>query len=370
MRLRLPGARGALRAVAAGSLCALVLPGAAAAERDDTSWLQARLDGGGRVTIPKLPGGECYRTRGLWVSRNGTKIASDGACIVYLGPGPRRLTSADGDPIRSNAVFFVNRSGMEDAPPDDVSISDLDLIVPIGTDGYGVIVSGTHVTVANLHIMGVPVDAVTVTGRQNGLGYAGPVTIRNNLIDGARRNGISLIATRDALVDGNTITGVGLIGMTNPDRGPWAGIDVEPDLQTYPIERVVISRNTISGNGGAGVLLAFDTISGHPWTATQVIVAGNAISWNGIMSGPFLRGGVCLQGGQYDGRGLVRLIANEIRGNGGYGLCSDARGFTMILSMACNFVYDNSEGNSQWALDPELPAGSYADVVRSIVNCG
>src|SRR5205823_902878 len=34
--------------------------------RDDTSWLQARLDaGGGRIFLPKLPNGACYATRGL-----------------------------------------------------------------------------------------------------------------------------------------------------------------------------------------------------------------------------------------------------------------------------------------------------------------
>src|SRR5262245_7189437 len=357
-----------LIAVAAATV--LLWPGTAAADRDDTAWLQARLDVGGKVTVPKLPGGECYRTRGLWVNRSGTKIGSNGACIVYLGPGERRLTSNDGDPITANGIFVVNRNWEGGVPPSGVSISDLDLIVPVGADGYGVIVSGKHVTVANLHIMGVPVDAITVTSRANGLGYAGPVTIRNNLIDGARRDGSSLIATRDAVVDGNTITGVGLIGMTNPDRGPWAGIDVEPDLRTYPIERVTISRNTISGNGGSGVLFALDTINGYPWTATQLILAGNAITWNGIESGPFLRGGLCLQGGQYDGRGLVRLIANDIGMNGGYGLCSDATGFNLILSMACNFVHDNYEGASQWGVAPQMPAVPWADVVRTRVNCG
>jgi hypothetical protein len=348
----------------------LLAPGPAAAERDDTAYLQARLDAGGSVFVPKLPDGQCYQSRGLWVSRSGTRIGSDGACIEYLGPGVRRLTSPDGDPIRANAIFVVNRSHNYGLPPDGVAISDLTLIVPVGTDGFGIIDSGTHVTLANLDLEGVPVDAVMVTGRQNGLGYAGPVLIRNSIVRGARRNGISLVAARDATIDGNTITGVGLIGMRNPNLGPWAGIDVEPDLASYPIERVLITRNTISGNGGSGILLAFDTITGHPWTATQVIVAGNAVTFNGLESGPFLRGGICLQGGQYDGRGLVRLIANEISGNGGYGLCSDATGFTMILSMACNDVHDNSDGNSQWGPISQSAPDREDGAARARVGCG
>src|SRR5919205_620339 len=91
--------------------CAVVLaPTAHASMRDDTAALQQRLDAGGDVFIQKLPGGQCYRTRGLWVSHDDTTITSDGACIVATGAGPVRLRSFDGDPIASNGVFFVNRS--------------------------------------------------------------------------------------------------------------------------------------------------------------------------------------------------------------------------------------------------------------------
>ena len=71
-------------------LCVVVLlaPGRADGRaRDDTQLLQARLDAGGEVFLPQLPGGRCYETRGLWVSLDGTSITSDGACIVALGPG-------------------------------------------------------------------------------------------------------------------------------------------------------------------------------------------------------------------------------------------------------------------------------------------
>ena len=39
--------------------------------------LQRRLDrGGGTVFLPKLGGGRCYQSRGLWVSHSDTTIAS------------------------------------------------------------------------------------------------------------------------------------------------------------------------------------------------------------------------------------------------------------------------------------------------------
>ena len=84
-------------------------PGGAVAApgRDDTAALQAQLDAGGTVFLPRLPDGQCYATHGLWVSLDGTSIVSDGACIVALGPGPVRLHSPDGDPIAADAIFFT-----------------------------------------------------------------------------------------------------------------------------------------------------------------------------------------------------------------------------------------------------------------------
>src|SRR5437660_11895487 len=120
------------------SALAVVPRGEAAATRDDTAWLQAKLDAGGTVTLPKLPGGECYATRGLWVSHDDTTITSDGACVVSLGLGAIRLHSTDGDPIASSAVFFVNRSNPLKPAPVRVAINNLRIIVPAGQSMYGV----------------------------------------------------------------------------------------------------------------------------------------------------------------------------------------------------------------------------------------
>src|SRR6185295_11768635 len=103
------------------------------AGRDDTVALQQRLDaGGGTIDLSKLPNGECYATRGLWVSHDDTTITSNGACLVSLGLGPVRLRSVDGDPIAASAVFFVNRSTPSRPAPVGVTISDLRIVVPAG----------------------------------------------------------------------------------------------------------------------------------------------------------------------------------------------------------------------------------------------
>jgi hypothetical protein len=81
-------------------------PFAGAGPRDDTQALQAKLDAGGNVFLPKLPDGQCYLTRGLWVTRDDTTIASDGACIMALGQGEGRIKRADGSLVRATAVFY------------------------------------------------------------------------------------------------------------------------------------------------------------------------------------------------------------------------------------------------------------------------
>jgi hypothetical protein len=340
----------------AAALAALALAGpvshAFAAARDDTASLQAKLDAGGKVTLNQLPGGACYETFGLWVSKSKTTISSDGACLTYLGPGPVRLTSTDGDPIAANAVFFINRSSTTAKLPQKIAISNLTIHVPAGTDGYGVLAAGSDVTLNKLTIDGAPLDAITITGRANGRGYAGPVSITRSSFIGARRNGISVIGAVGVLIESNVITGAGdpaLLGGASPDGvGPWAGIDVEPDLVDYPLRSIQIARNTISGNYGAGVLLELSTNSGLPNSADDFAITRNTINGNGLGSGPSLRGGVCLHGGQANGKGRLSVTRNEIAFNTGYGLCNHPEGNNLKISQSRNNVHDNSDGNSDW----------------------
>jgi Right handed beta helix region len=355
-------ARGLYLAVATAALVTCLQPVAALAAgsddrplalRDDTASLQSKLDAGGKVTLKKLTGGACYQTYGLWVSKSkSTIVGQGGACIEYLGPGPVRLFSDDGDPIASNAIFFVNRSSTGSGPPQGISISNLNLSVPNGTDGYGILVAGSNVTLSNLVIAGSPLDAVTVTGRANGRGYAGPVVIKGSRFIGARRNGISVVGAIGVTIDSNTISGAGnqaFLGLAPVSyTGPWAGIDLEPDLVSYPIKNVTVSNNTISDNGGAGILMALATNFGLPTVADQIKLSGNTITRNGQSDGPFLRGGICLQGGQADGKGQLSVTTNQIIGNGGYGLCRHPDGFNMQISLSGNTIRDNTDGDSAW----------------------
>jgi hypothetical protein len=325
--------------------------------RDDTKTLQTKLDKGGSIVLKRLSGGACYQTRGLWVSKNNTTIDTpDGACVQYLGPGPVRLTSDDGDPIPADAIFFVNRSSRTTSLPQHISISNLTLSIPAGKDGYGVVVAGSDVNLNRLKIQGSPIDAVEVTPRANGRGYAGPVSIRNGKFIASRRNGISVVGAVGVTIDSNTISGAGnpaALGPLGPQlvawTGPWAGIDVEPNVRNYPIRSVTISRNTIASNGGSGVLLALSLNDGLPFVADQITLTQNTITSNAKSYGPFLRGGICIQGGQADGLGHLTVTSNTITDNGGYGLCKHPfDGYNMQLTVSGNVFARNELGDSEW----------------------
>jgi hypothetical protein len=287
---------------------------APASAGDDTAWLQARLDrGGGTIFLPKLPGGRCYATRGLWVSHDHTTITSDGACVVSLGLGPVRLHSGDGDPIGASAVFFVNRSSPKRPAPVDVTISNLSIVVPPGQGLYGVGVFGHHVRLSHLDIGGEPRDDVTIGGRTNGNSFAGDVSILDSTLSGAGRNAISADSVIGLRIEGNTIRGV----RDDPSGQPAAGIDIEPSARYQPTLGVRIAGNRIEDNAGPGILLELEPNEGPAIVATELEISGNTIVRNGLKPTPPKRAGIVLAGGQDGGAGTLVLRNNVIEGNGG-----------------------------------------------------
>jgi hypothetical protein len=289
----------------------------AGAGRDDTVALQQRLDaGGGTIFLPKLPNGECYATRGLWVSHDDTTISSNGACIVSLGPGEVRLHSGDGDPIPSAAVFFVNRSRPKAPAPVGITISNLRIVVPDGEPMYGISVAAHDVALRNLEIEGSPKDDVLVGGRGNGNGFSAFVSVLDSTLRGAKRNAISATGVIGLRVEGNTIQGV----RDSPPGQPAAGIDLEPDERGQPAWGVQIRRNVIQDNAGPGILFELEGNYGNAVLATELEISGNTIVRNSNRFTPPKRAGVVLAGGQDVANGTLRLQGNTIRDNGGPGI--------------------------------------------------
>jgi hypothetical protein len=310
----------------------------AAAGRDDTAWLQARLDDGSSVFLPKLPGGRCYATRGLWVSHDDVSITSDGACIVSLGPGEARLRSTDGDSIAATAVFFVNRSDHTKPAPAGVTISGLRIVVPGGQGMSGVAVSGHDVTLSRLDVEGAPFDDVSIGGRANGTGYAADISVLDSTLTGAGRNAISAYGVIGLSVERNVVSGV----RDDPAGMPAAGIDVEPDERSQPTLDVRIVGNTFTDNAGPGILVSLDSNSGPAVLADALDVSDNVVERNSTSGEPTLRGGIVLSGGEDGGAGTLLLSGNTIHDNGGPGLLR--RFLALVVTDSGNDFSGNEDG--------------------------
>jgi hypothetical protein len=312
--------------------------------RDDTASLQGRLDAAQDITLPALPDGSCYRTRGLWVSRDEAVISSpDGACIEALGPGEARLTSPDGDPITGSAIFTVSRSAADGADPVNVTIRGLRLVVPDGLGMTGIVVAASQVEIDAVRVEGTPVEALAVTGRGSQQEVSEHVFVHDSTFAGGTRNVISVTSVRDFELARCDVSGA---SDTNGAPGnPAAGLDVEPNSSGEPVVDLRIHDNRITGNAGPGILLALAPNDAPPAEAGPIEILGNRIEGNGTKETPPVRGGIVVEGGQADGKGRVTIAGNEIRGNAGYGLGGHPTfGTTMVIDAHDNLFVGNAAG--------------------------
>ena len=262
--------RGRLGLALAFAATLLAAP-AHASVRDDTDSLQAQLDAGGAIFIPKLPGGECYRTRGLWLSRDDTTITSDGACIVATGFGPARLDPGAKRPQFADAVFYMTHSTIRAPVPARVSITGLRITVPRATRMNGIFVGGHEVTVSNVTVAGAPRTGILVGGGVVGSGaMAGRISISDGTVTGAQRDGIAIYGPIGLHLEGNTVARARRSGIAvySADRG-------QPVLDTH------IVHNRLRDNRGPGILLGLDPKNGPPLFAAGIEVSGNVFHGNG-----------------------------------------------------------------------------------------
>src|SRR6266550_7456879 len=177
--------RRAFRGLWAAAAFAVALLGlassAASGIRDDSAWLQAKLDAGGNIFLPRLQNGQCYATRGLWVSRDDTTVTSDGACIVALGPGEGRIPRGDGTFVEADAVLFIDHSQLREPLPVRIAISGLHITVPAARRMHGVRVLGNEVTLSGLTIDGSPLTDVRIgSGSKGSGGMTGRIAVTDS----------------------------------------------------------------------------------------------------------------------------------------------------------------------------------------------
>ena len=302
-----------VRGLCAAACAAAVLgiaPAAHAGARDDTTWLQAELDAGGALFLPRLPNGECYATRGLWVSHDDTTVTSDGACIVALGPGEGRLPRGNGTFVRANAVFFVDHSDVRKPLPVRISISGLRIKVPAGQRLNGISVLAHEVRLTDLKITGSPLTDVRIgAGVKGSGGMTARVSLTNSTLSGGRRDAVSVFGPVGLRVTGNTLSGAREAGA--------AGLHIRAADRGQPTLDVTISDNKVAGNAGPGIFLDLAPPNGLPVLASGIQILRNALVANARKAAPNRRGAIVFAGGQKDGQGQIAIAENSFRGNRG-----------------------------------------------------
>jgi hypothetical protein len=219
-----------------------------------------------------------------------------------------------------------------------VAISNLRIIVPEGQSMFGVAAYGHQITLSHLDIGGAPKDDITISGRANGNGFAGGISVLDSTLSGAGRNAISATSVIGLRIEGNTIQGV----RDSPSGQPAAGIDIEPDDRGQPALDVHIVRNTIQDNAGPGILLELESNDGNAVIATNLEISGNAIVRNSVKPTPPKRAGIVLVGGQDGGEGTLLLAGNVIRDNGGPGILESR--LTLVVQASGNDLSGNEGG--------------------------
>src|SRR4051812_28447064 len=284
------------------ALCALAFltfgSAAGGGIRDDTDALQAKLDAGGAIFLPKLPGGECYAPRGLWLSRDDPPITSDGACIVALGFGPARLDPTAPKPHFAKAVFQLDHSNIRDPLPARVSISGLHITVPKAKKMHAISVGGAEVTLSHLTIDGGPLSGITIGGAG---GPTARIAITDSTVTGAQRDGIVVFGPIDLHIDGNTVR-----------RSAGSGIHIRTTDRGQPVLDTHLTRNTVEDNAGPGIFVDVDPGDGPALLASGIEVAENTVLRNARKALVNVRGGIVVAG-----NADVSLASNVLRGNRG-----------------------------------------------------
>ena len=309
---------------------ALVAAPRTAAARDDTTWLQAKLDAGGSVFLPKLPNGECYSTRGLWVSRDDTSVTSDGACIVGLGfgrrpgPGPR--------PWRAKAVFLLDHTNIRAPRPVRVAISGVDIRVPAKAHMAGIEIYGHEVTLEHVSIGGAPrADVVIGSGAPGAGGLTARVAIRDCMLSAGQRDVIVASGPIGLRIERSSLAG-----------GRGAGLHIRAGDRGQPTLDVRVTGNRIVDNAGPGILLDLAPKNGLPVFASGLELAGNTILRNARKAPATRRGGIVLAGGQRDGQGGLLLTDNVVGANSGPGILG--RNVKLVVTATGNDLRGNRGG--------------------------
>jgi len=117
-----------------------------------------------------------------------------------------------------------------------------------GEFGYGIVMwGGTNILIENILITDTWGDGVII--HESNILYPENITLRNVMVNGCRRQGLSITGGRKILVDGGWFNNAGVYKGTLPMNG----IDIEPWNNILDCSDIVIRNVLVKGNKGMGI---------------------------------------------------------------------------------------------------------------------
>lgn len=275
--------------------------------------------------------------------------ASQGSACIYVGVGQDHVTIRGGSIVGDRAEHDFTEPGTHEW-------------------GYGIVVRGaTDVTIDGTTVSGCTGDSVLIAsdGLMNttwGSVYrpSRRITVRGCVLDGARRNNISITACDQVLVEGCRITNAGIADDRSDGTPPRYGIDVEGygegSIDYEEPRNVTIRGNVVEGNT-RGAIMNYNgvntTITGN--TADGSVSYGHAVGT--VIHGNFLSDPTGMRNGIHSNG--TPAAGAVIHGNiiDGFLRGMDLRGQDVLVTG--NLVRDAAQvGISGWTLSDATIQGN------------
>jgi hypothetical protein len=131
-------------------------------------------------------------------------------------------------------------------------------------------------------------DGIYIDGGTGGV-------VKDVIVDGANRNGISVIKADNLAISNSTFKNTTHSATTGTGNGPGAGIDFEPNLVSDSLTNIVLTNCIFSYNSGDNIMLGLGNLGGAGVGATL------DIRFYGCTSDHSAKSGILLAGMREDG---------------------------------------------------------------------
>lgn len=229
------------------------------------------------------PTGVADSTTGMQAFFTACRLQSGNQRIGRLHTGTYKITAAISTGSNISIEFepgvIFDASGL---PNETTSLFNVAAQTSVYMEGNGAVLKGARATavvegnsaafflygaknvdIRNFQIQDFATDGITVTGDNSGSGPCENVVIYNCKVSNCRRNGMSIISAK-----GCTVIGGEYKTSNGAPAGPFAGIDIEPNSNSF-LQGVELINVRTSGNLGPGIQVTPGALSTNGAASTQ-----------------------------------------------------------------------------------------------------